>query len=64
MAEQLVRQRTTLGFAQKVVAKHLGVDVGTLTRWEQGEREPTGEALARVKRFLKDGQVSRTRRAG
>ena len=51
---QLVRQRTTLGLSQEESAKRLGADPSTLARWERGEREPTGELLSRVKRFLDD----------
>ncbi len=38
MAEQLVRHRTTLGLSQKEAAREIGVDQGTLARWERGER--------------------------
>jgi site-specific DNA recombinase len=64
LGEQLVRQRTGLGLSQKESAKGLGADPGTLARWERGEREPAGAFLVRVKRFLQDGEVSGTRRAG
>ena len=66
LAEQLVRHRTTLGLSQKEAARQLGVDQGTLARWERGEREPTGGFLGRVKRFLCDVQEPRSasRRAG
>ena len=36
--ERLVRRRTSLGLSQKEAAKRLGVDPGTLARWERGER--------------------------
>ena len=55
--ERLVRHRTTLGMTQKKTARGLGVDQGTLARWEQGKREPQGAFLGRVKRFLQDGNV-------
>ena len=61
---QLVRQRTSLGLSQKESAGRIGIDPGTLARWERGEREPTGSFLGRVKRFLQDGEVSGARRAG
>jgi DNA-binding XRE family transcriptional regulator len=35
LAEQLVRHRTTLGMSQKKAAEHIGVDPGTLARWER-----------------------------
>jgi ribosome-binding protein aMBF1 (putative translation factor) len=52
MGERLGRHRTTLGLTQKESAKRIGVDAGTLARWEPGEREPTGGFLAVVERFL------------
>jgi site-specific DNA recombinase len=64
VAEQLVRQRTSLGLSQKESAGRIGVDPSTLAKWERDEREPTGAFLARVKRFLQEGEVSGSRRAG
>jgi hypothetical protein len=66
MGERLVRQRTTLGLTQKNVAGRLGIDTGTLARWERGEREPTGRFLECVERFVGlDQPTSPTvRRAG
>jgi DNA-binding transcriptional regulator YiaG len=52
LAEQLVRQRTTLGLSQKEAAKVLSVDPSTLARWERRERKPTGGFLDRVNRSL------------
>jgi len=60
----LVRRRTGLGVSQKESAHRIGVDPGTLARWERGEREPAGAFLVRVKRFLQDGEVLDARRAG
>ncbi len=62
--EQLVRCRTTLGMTQKEAACQLGVDQGTLAKWEQEKREPQGAFLNRVKRFLQDVNTSGARRAG
>jgi transcriptional regulator with XRE-family HTH domain len=47
-----VGRRTTLGRSQKEAAWEIGVDPGTLARWERGKREPIGGFLARVKAFL------------
>jgi transcriptional regulator with XRE-family HTH domain len=52
--ERLVWRRTSLGLSQKAAAKQLGVDSGTLARWERGEREPTGSFLVLVQRFVGD----------
>jgi transcriptional regulator with XRE-family HTH domain len=62
LAEQLVRQRTSLRLSQKESAGRIGVDPATLARWEQGKREPQGVFLGRVKRFLHDGEASGARR--
>ena len=64
LAEQLVRQRTSMGLSQKESAERLGVDPSTLAKWEQGKREPQGVFLGRVKRFLQDTESSGARRAG
>ena len=58
MAERLVRQRTTLGLTQKQAAAVIGVDQGTLARWERGEREPLGKWLERVEKFSGSGSYS------
>jgi transcriptional regulator with XRE-family HTH domain len=66
LAAKLVRHRTTLGLSQKEAALEIGVDQGTLARWERGEREPTGAFLERMNGFLTDdsGRRTRVRRAG
>jgi transcriptional regulator with XRE-family HTH domain len=63
---QLVRRRTTFGLSQREAATELGIDPSTLARWERGERQPTGEFLGRVERFLDEGTTppSKARRAG
>jgi transcriptional regulator with XRE-family HTH domain len=63
LAEQLVRQRTSLGLSQKESAGRIGVDPGTLARWERGEREPAGRYLGLVRRFLRE-ELPSARRAG
>ena len=52
LGDQLVRRRATLGLSQKDAALKLGVDPGTLARWERGEREPAGQLLGRARHFL------------
>ena len=64
LAEQLVRKRTSLGLSQKESAERLGVDPGTLAKWEQGKREPQGVFLERVKRFLQRANETVVLRAG
>ena len=48
----LVRHRTSLGLSQSESARRLGVDPGTLARWERDERKPIGAFAARVERLL------------
>jgi len=36
----------------KEAAQEMGVDPGTLARWEHGEKEPTGAFLNRLRLFL------------
>jgi transcriptional regulator with XRE-family HTH domain len=64
LAEQLVRQRTSLGLSQKEAAGRMGVDPSTLAKWERGEREPANGFLARVERFLRDETPAMARCAG
>jgi len=61
MAGRLVRQRTTLGLTQKQAAVTIGVDQGTLARWERGEREPAGKWLERVERSLVPAPAAKRR---
>ncbi|HWD00430.1 MAG TPA: recombinase family protein [Candidatus Sulfopaludibacter sp.] len=49
---RLVQGRTILGISQKESARRIGVDPGTLARWERGERVPAGDYAARANRFL------------
>jgi site-specific DNA recombinase len=51
-ASRLVQCRTVLGLSQKESAARLGVDQGTLARWERGEREPSGAFEVRALQFL------------
>ncbi len=51
-SERLVRCRTGLGLTQREAADRIGVDQGTLARWERGEKEPWGKFVSLVERFL------------
>ena len=48
MAERLVNYRIARGKTQKAFAGELQVDPSTLSKWERGERQPTGKYLDRV----------------
>ena len=62
---RIVRQRATLGLSQKEAALEIGVDPGTLAKWERGEREPAEVLLGRVEMFLDDAEAgSEARRVG
>lgn len=47
-AERLVSCRTAMGITQEESARRIGVDQGTLARWERGEREPAGAFAVRA----------------
>ena len=51
-SERLVQCRTLLGLSQKESAQQIGVDPGTLARWERGERVPAGKFSLRAQRFV------------
>jgi DNA-binding XRE family transcriptional regulator len=51
-AERLVQGRKTLGLTQSAAAVRIGVDQGTLARWERGEREPDGKFGVQARMFL------------
>jgi transcriptional regulator with XRE-family HTH domain len=42
--------------SQKEDAAQIGVDPGTLARWERGQGEPTGASLENVTRFFTAGR--------
>jgi site-specific DNA recombinase len=52
LAGRLVRHRTSLGLTQSASARRIGVDPGTLARWERGEKQPAGDYLVHIERFL------------
>lgn len=56
-AERLVKCRATLGISQKEAAMRIGVDQGTLARWERGEREPNGKYIAPATRFVNVARI-------
>ncbi len=52
LAGRLIRYREAQGWSQKRLARELAVDQSTLSRWEQGKREPVGPFLERVHTLL------------
>jgi len=49
VAQRLVNHRKAHGLTQKAFAAQIGVDQGTLAKWERGEREPKGKYAEAVK---------------
>jgi len=52
--------RKQLGLtSQKALADLLGVNQSTVSRWETGEKEPTGPAAVLLERLAKDARPAR-----
>jgi site-specific DNA recombinase len=58
-AERLVHARTVNGLTQQEAAKRIGVDQGTLARWERSEREPRGSHLKLATAFVNASTANR-----
>lgn len=43
--EEIVETRTKQGVSQTVFAHYLNVSVGSVSKWERGEKHPSGPAL-------------------
>lgn len=43
--EEIVETRTRQGVSQTVFAHYLNVSVGSVSKWERGEKHPSGPAL-------------------
>ena len=52
LGEQIRRRRAELGLSLNWLAARLGVDEGTLARWEKGIWRPMGPRRELVERFL------------
>ena len=48
------RLRRAAGLSQREVARAVGVTPGCITRWELGERRPTGAVAAEYGRVLRE----------
>ena len=52
LAEQIIRHRKMLGLSREELARRLGVDPGTLWRWEAEIRKPRGRFAVLIGRIL------------
>src|ERR1039458_10392271 len=43
--DQIIETRNKLGVSQAVLAHYLNVSVGSISKWERGEKHPSGAAL-------------------
>jgi DNA-binding XRE family transcriptional regulator len=47
--------RRLLGLSQEGLARRLGIDPGTLSKWENGKSQPSEELLQKFMAFLGEG---------
>jgi transcriptional regulator with XRE-family HTH domain len=52
IGERIAHFRKSQGITQTALAAKVGVDPGTLSRWETGDREPKGAYLKALTRHL------------
>ena len=58
LGERLVAERRRRGLAVRLAAIVIGVDEGTLARWESGEWRPQNASWKKVGRFLAGAAMS------
>ena len=52
LGEKIVLYRKMRGLTQKELARQLGIDPGTLGKWERGESKPLGKFLSKIRGTL------------
>ena len=52
IGKRIISKCQAMGLTRKELTRHLGVDPGTLGRWERGERHPSDNTGLRLKRLL------------
>jgi DNA-binding transcriptional regulator YiaG len=57
IGEQILKRRHDLKMPAHECQKILGVDKGTLTKWEQGKHRPNPANLAKINQFLGYGRI-------
>lgn len=61
--EELKSARNTLGMNQPAFAEALGVDQGTVSKWETGKVNPSGPAKKLIARMLDDNAAANSEAA-
>ena len=52
LGERIVLHRQYLGLSQRELAQSIGVDPGSIARWENGDRKPTKQMALRLRQFF------------
>jgi DNA-binding transcriptional regulator YiaG len=52
LGDKIARARKWQGITQEVLAMEIGVDPGTLAKWEKGKGGPSEKAMERLKNIL------------
>jgi len=55
--DDIRRNRQVLGISQKALARAIGVDPGTLARWESGEKKPSEIFIQKIRQFFKSFDI-------
>jgi DNA-binding transcriptional regulator YiaG len=52
-AKEIIELRSQLGWSQKKLADHIGIEVMTVSRWERGLHQPKGASIRALERLVK-----------
>jgi transcriptional regulator with XRE-family HTH domain len=55
LGDQIRLLRTHHGLSHRGLAQEIGVDPGSISRWETGDRLPRKRILQRLKKFFEEG---------
>lgn len=61
-AKEIAALRNALGLSQTKFAERIGVDKGTVSRWERDETHPRGLALRALERLVGRAKAKRPKR--
>jgi transcriptional regulator with XRE-family HTH domain len=56
LIEKVKSLRKTKGWTQETLARHLGVTLNTVQRWEMGKTKPSPLAVEKLQNLLKEVQ--------